>query len=60
MRLPKTLLVRFAKDERGATAIEYGLIAGLMVLAIIGSLGSFAGANDAIYDQVEEAITTQA
>ncbi|KQZ97822.1 hypothetical protein ASD64_16615 [Mesorhizobium sp. Root157] len=37
------LLSRFAKDESGATAIEYGLIAALIALAIIvgaGALGS--------------------
>ena len=31
----KTLLTRFAKDESGATAIEYGLIATLIGVAII-------------------------
>lgn len=29
------ILARFAKDESGATAIEYGLIAALIALAII-------------------------
>ena len=29
---------RFMKDEAGATAIEYGLIAGLVAIAIIGGL----------------------
>ncbi|WP_035595480.1 Flp family type IVb pilin [Hyphomonas polymorpha] len=54
MRLFKTRMRQWAKDERGATAIEYGLIAGLMVLAIIGSLYSFAGANDDVYQIIEE------
>ena len=45
---------RLARDERGATAIEYGLIAALMVLAIIGSVTSFAGANNDIYQKVED------
>jgi pilus assembly protein Flp/PilA len=31
----KTLLARFAKDESGATAIEYGLIAAGISVAII-------------------------
>jgi pilus assembly protein Flp/PilA len=31
----KTLFARFAKDESGATAIEYGLIATLIGVAII-------------------------
>jgi pilus assembly protein Flp/PilA len=42
MKMSK-LLVRFAKDESGATAIEYGLIAALIAIAIIlgaGALGT--------------------
>ncbi|PTW62706.1 pilus assembly protein Flp/PilA [Breoghania corrubedonensis] len=31
----KTLFARFVKDESGATAIEYGLIAALISVAII-------------------------
>ena len=31
-------LVRFAKDESGATAIEYGLIAALIAVVIIGGV----------------------
>lgn len=32
---------RFIKDESGATAIEYGLIAALMAVAIITCLTAF-------------------
>jgi pilus assembly protein Flp/PilA len=32
-----TLITRFLKDESGATAIEYGLIAALISVAIIGA-----------------------
>lgn len=35
----KNLFARFAKDESGATAIEYGLIAALVSVAIIAALG---------------------
>jgi pilus assembly protein Flp/PilA len=31
----KTIFARFAKNESGATAIEYGLIASLVGVAII-------------------------
>ncbi len=34
------LLKRFAHDESGATAIEYGLIASLIAVAIIAILGT--------------------
>jgi pilus assembly protein Flp/PilA len=33
----KTLFSRFVKDESGATAIEYGLIAALIAVGIIGA-----------------------
>jgi pilus assembly protein Flp/PilA len=32
----KSLFTRFAKDESGATAIEYGLIAAGLAVVIIG------------------------
>ena len=41
------IFARFAKDESGATAIEYGLIAALIALAIIAGAG-------AIGDQLED------
>ena len=34
----KNLVARFAKCESGATAIEYGLIASLIGVAIIGAV----------------------
>lgn len=34
----KNLFSRFVKDESGATAIEYGLIASLIAVAIITAL----------------------
>ena len=42
------IIKRFAKDEDGATAIEYGLIAALIAVAIIGAvtaLGSSLSEN---------------
>ncbi|MBC7769951.1 MAG: Flp family type IVb pilin [Phycisphaerales bacterium] len=32
------MIARFLRDERGATAIEYGLIAVLLSVAIIGGV----------------------
>ena len=34
----RTLLLRFAKDDSGVTAIEYGLIASLVAVVIITSV----------------------
>jgi pilus assembly protein Flp/PilA len=44
MELPmKNLIARFVKDESGATAIEYGLIAAgisLAIIAVVNGIGS--------------------
>lgn len=37
------MFARFLKDESGATAIEYGLIAALIAVAIIGSVTTLGG-----------------
>jgi pilus assembly protein Flp/PilA len=39
----KSLLLRFVRDESGATAIEYGLIAAgisVAIIAVVNSLGT--------------------
>ncbi len=36
-------LSRFVKDESGATAIEYGLIAALISVVIVGALTTIGG-----------------
>ncbi len=40
---------KFATDESGATAVEYGLIAALVAIAIISSLQLLGPALDGIY-----------
>ena len=40
------LLKNFANDESGATAIEYGLIAALIALAIVAGAGALGTALD--------------
>lgn len=45
------LFNRFVKDEDGATAIEYGLIAALIAVAIITAVGTLG-------DRLEAAFTT--
>lgn len=44
-----TMLRAFLTDERGATAIEYGLIATLIALAIVGGVGRFADSLQAMW-----------
>lgn len=43
----------FLSDESGATAIEYGLIAGLIALGLIGGLNLLAGGNDSLWGNVQ-------
>lgn len=56
MRLFKTRLKKLAADEGGATAIEYSLIAALVVVAILGGLSAVANSNNANYKLIEEKI----
>lgn len=45
----KDQLVKFWKDEEGATAIEYALIAGLIAVVIIGALTVLGNSVDSIF-----------
>ena len=55
MRLYQTI-IGFAKDERGATAIEYALIAGLVFLAIAGAVDRLANSVDTMFNFVSDAV----
>lgn len=48
----KTILRRFARDQRGATAIEYGLIAVLIGVAVIVGAGLLGGALNDTFDGI--------
>ncbi|WP_366933700.1 Flp family type IVb pilin [Devosia sp.] len=50
------VLRRLKADESGATAIEYGLIAGLIAVAIIASLFSVNDNVTAMYDMISDAL----
>jgi pilus assembly protein Flp/PilA len=52
----KTLLNRFVRDESGATAIEYGLLAALIAVVIIGAVRALGVQLDAIFDAVTAAL----
>ncbi len=43
---------RFGGDEQGATAIEYGLIAGLIAIAVIGAMVSFGDSLSTMFNRV--------
>jgi pilus assembly protein Flp/PilA len=53
----KNLLSRFSQDESGATAIEYGLIAGLIAVVIIAAITSIGTRLSAKFSAVASNLT---
>lgn len=49
---------KFIKDESGATAIEYGLIAALVSVVAIAALQTMGGKVKAAFEAVATALTT--
>lgn len=45
---------RFLKDESGATAIEYGLIAALIAVGIIAGASLLGGNLDTLFNDIGE------
>ncbi|RDK03576.1 Flp family type IVb pilin [Paraburkholderia lacunae] len=56
----KNLIKRFLRDDKGVTAIEYGLIAGLVVLVIAASVGTIGTNLKSVLDSLGTKITTPA
>lgn len=46
----------FCRDEDGATAIEYGLIAALVAVAAIGALTALGNSLNSIFYNVSNAL----
>jgi pilus assembly protein Flp/PilA len=53
-------ITAFLRDESGATAIEYGLIAALVSVAAITALGSMGNSLIAIFNMVASTLNTAA
>ncbi|SDT88892.1 Flp family type IVb pilin [Stappia sp. ES.058] len=53
----KNLFARFANDESGATAIEYGLIAGLISIGIVTAVTTAGTSISAIFTTVSTKLT---
>jgi pilus assembly protein Flp/PilA len=43
--------------KRGATAIEYGLIAALIVIAMMGALSTLGGGAGGMWTKIKDAVT---
>lgn len=52
MNVVRTLLA----CQRGATAIEYGLIAALIVVAMVAALGQLGGGSSGMWTRIQGAV----
>lgn len=52
----KTFFLRLLRDQTGGTAIEYGLICSLIVIAMITAFNGFAGRTQEIWTDISGAM----
>ena len=55
-----TTIKRFLSDESGATAIEYGLIAALIAVAIIAAVGALGESLTQAFEDIAGTIANPA
>lgn len=58
MELAVKMLARFLREDSGATAIEYGLIAAAIFFAILTTVQLIGGQLSDLYELVGNGITT--
>lgn len=47
---------RFLRDDRGATAIEYGLICALIILVLVAGLASLGNESTGLFGTTKEEV----
>ncbi|MDW5441682.1 Flp family type IVb pilin [Polaromonas sp. SM01] len=52
----KNSIIRFLKDEEGASAIEYGLIAGLIAVLILAPVGEIGTKLKTIFQTISNTL----
>mgnify|MGYP003383498875 CR=1 FL=1 len=52
------IVARFANDESGATAIEYGLIAALIAVGIIAAATTLGGSLSTLFSGISGKLDT--
>jgi pilus assembly protein Flp/PilA len=57
-RIGVTLQSKLVSDERGATAVEYGLIVGLIAVVIIGAVGTLGGTLLGWFNDINDGLST--
>jgi pilus assembly protein Flp/PilA len=55
-KVMKALLLKFVRDESGATAIEYGLIAAGISLAIIAAVNGLGTSLSGKFDSINNSL----
>jgi pilus assembly protein Flp/PilA len=53
-----TFIARFVKDESGVTAMEYGMIAALVAVAILTALGTVGSQLNTTFGRIGSALST--
>ncbi|CAB3928003.1 Flp family type IVb pilin [Achromobacter anxifer] len=54
----KATLAQFWNDEDGITALEYGLIAGMVAVALIVAVGAFSGSLKSMFEDLGTKLDT--
>jgi pilus assembly protein Flp/PilA len=52
------LVKSFAREERGATMIEYAILVGLVTAAIVATIGLMSGQIDTIFQNISTSLGT--
>ena len=52
----RNIFLSFCKDESGATAIEYGLIAALIAVVLVTALTALGGKLQTTFGKIESAL----
>ena len=51
-------ITRFLKNESGATAIEYGLIAALIAVVLVGALSATGDSLEGAFNKISTEVNT--
>ena len=53
-------IISFLKDEEGASAVEYGLIVGLIAVLLVITLGQLGGGLNSLFGTVSTSVNEAA
>ncbi|WAC47698.1 Flp family type IVb pilin [Asticcacaulis sp. SL142] len=53
------MITKFTRDDRGATAIEYGLIAAIIALGIFTAIGAVINKSNGIFSFISDSLPVE-